>query len=360
MITKEKISSFQLSTILIGFILGDAILLIPSKSVKQNAWLPILLASIGGIIIICMYVYISKLNPQMTLVDILCSSFGKFIGKIIAFFYLLYFLSLTAIILRTVGDYMVTVNYIQTPLFFILSIITIVMIYDSKSGIEVMGRLAEITIPIMLFLILLTIILIAPRFQFKNILPFIEDGFKPILKTSFTMFTFPFGEVVVFLMIFPYLNNTKKLLKISILSVSLAGLTLLLVTMQSILTLGSNILSRSLYPTHIVSSLVPGLIMEPLISINLLISSGAQMIILFFSCSLMVAQIFKLDDHKPFVLPIGLLLVPLSCWFYDSIAEMEYISVEVLPYYAIIFQLIIPFIILIISLIKLKLKKQRI
>lgn len=358
MLSKEKISTFQLATILTAFVVGDFILLIPPKILRQNAWFPVILSTLGGILLISLYVCISKLNPNRTLVGILYSCFGKFLGTLMTILYINYFLQLSAIILRTIGDYLIIVNYPQTPLYFILILIVIVMSYDVRQGIEVMGRLGEITVPLLFTFILLSIILVIPKFEYTNIYPIMEDGIKPILRESFIAVTFPFGESVVFLMVFPFLNDKKKLLKTSIFSVLLAGIILFLVTIQAVLILGPNLLERTAYPTHTLFTLVPNLILEPIVAINLLISGGAQIVILFFGAVLGMSQLFKLDDYKPIVYPTALFLVPFSIWFYDSTPEMTHISTEVLPYYSLFFQVVIPLVLLIISLIKVKLKKS--
>ncbi|MBS4539264.1 endospore germination permease [Clostridium sp. D2Q-11] len=358
MITKEKISTFQLGTLIIGFIIGDFILLIPSKVVGQNAWMPVLISGIGGIILISLYVFISKIHPQRTLVDIIYFCFGKFFGTIFIVLYINYFLQLAAIIARTIADYMIVVNYTRTPLFFILLLILIIVSYDIRKGMEVVGRLAEISIPIVLTFIFLTTLLLIPKYKLDNIYPIMENGIKPILKESFYTLTFPFGETVVFLMIFPFLNDNKKLLKTSVLSMGIAVIILVIVTLRNILVLGHNLMVRSSYPTHTVASLVPELVIEPIVSINLLVSGGAQIVALVFATVIGITQLFKLDDYKPVVLPVGLFLVPFAMWYYDSTPQMAYTAREVLPYFAIFFQVVIPILLLLISLIKLKLKKS--
>lgn len=358
MIKTQKISNIQLGLLIIGFITGDFILLMPPKSLAQDAWIAVLFAMIGGLLLISLYVYLSHLHQYKTLVEILYFCFGKIIGNLLMILYIIYFLSLSAIILRNITDYMIVVNYTKTPLWFVLMLIIIVIYYDVRKGIEVMGRLAEIAIPPLIMFILLATLLLVPKFTYDNIFPVMNDGIKPILKDSFNTLTFPFGEPIVFMMIFPFINKKEKIFKTSFISISIAGFILLLVTIRNILVLGPNLLTRSTYPTHTVATMISGLMLEPIIAINLLISGGVMVIVLFFVSILAISQIFKLDDYKTIAMPVSLFLIPFSIWIYDSLAQMDYINSEVIPYYALFFQIIIPFFMLIISLIKIKLKKN--
>ncbi|USK31710.1 spore germination protein [Bacillus sp. F19] len=55
---------------------------------------------------------------------------------------------------------------------------------------------------------------LAVPFQWVNILPLVKPDWKTVLDTIFlTKITFPFGELAVFLMIFPFVNNQMFLLR---------------------------------------------------------------------------------------------------------------------------------------------------
>ncbi|WP_375540594.1 GerAB/ArcD/ProY family transporter [Peribacillus simplex] len=42
----------------------------------------------------------------------------------------------------------------------------------------------------------------------ENLLPVLEEGWKPVFTTAFPLtFTFPFGEMIVFTVLMPYLNR---------------------------------------------------------------------------------------------------------------------------------------------------------
>jgi spore germination protein KB len=89
-----------------------------------------------------------------------------------------------------------------------------------------------------------------------------------------------------------------------------------------------------------------------------MIGGGVKTGILIFGAALGITQIFKLDDYKPLVIPIVTFSVLLSVWVYPSRGEMARWATDVYPYYSISFELTIPLLLLIVSLIRKKINKN--
>lgn len=88
----------------------------------------------------------------------------------------------------------------------------LVVIYTVFKGIEVVARTGELlfVIMIMLAFFLFLLIAISGLIDVSNLRPAFEDSSK-VLNTVFTETLYvPFGEIIVFTMIFPYLNQAKK------------------------------------------------------------------------------------------------------------------------------------------------------
>lgn len=352
MVRNVKISSIQLSLLIMGFVFGSSAIITPAAAAYQDAWLAYIIGWAGGYVLIGIYAYISILNPSKTLIDILKDTFGKYIGSIIGILYLWYFIHLGALVFRNLGEFMVTAIYIETPIIFIITSLALVVVYIMKKGLEVIARVGELTIPIMLFFAISIFLLVIGRYEITNLLPFLEHDFMPVLKTGFSVLAFPFGETVVFLMIFPYLNKKDDVVKISYISITMIGIILLSVVLSNLMALGGDMLSRIVFPSHVTISLIPRIAVEPFVSINLLISGGFKIVICIYSTVIGITQLFNLDDYKPFVIPIVIIAVALSIWVYDNLPGMVRWTVEIYPYYAVPFQIIIPVLLLIISLIK--------
>lgn len=352
-----QISGIQLFMLIIGFTFGSTAILNPAADAYHDAWLSYLLGWVGGCISITVFCWISRLNPEKTLVEILKSQFGKVGGSIIAVFYIWYFIHLAALVIRNFGEYMTTTSYTETPIIFIIICFIAVVVYGMKKGLEVMVRPSEILVPVVIFFVLFLGVALIKKYNYANFLPFLEKGIKPILKSSFAVWTFPFGETVAFLMIFPFLNQKKKLFKISFLAIVVAGFVIFLIVVRDLLVLGTGMMmpKRLIFPPNTSAALISEkLQLQTLISANFLIGGGIKISVCLFAAVLGITQLFNLDDFKPLISPVAALAVALSIWVYPNIFEMLRWAAEVWPYYSIPFQIIFPLLLLIMSLIKYK------
>lgn len=347
-----KISPFQLAVLIIGFLFGSSAIMNPSAAAKQDAWLAYIIGWAGGLILMSIYVAIARLNPDKTLVGILKSTFGKYLGSLLAVFYIWYFIHLAALVARNYGSFMGIFVYVQTPRVFIIGVFLIVVAYGVRKGLEVIARANEILVPFVPIIVFVIFFSSYSVYEISNFFPVLENGIKPVLSSGFSVLTFPFGEAVVFLMIFPFLNKQEKLLKVSYISVFIIGLILLNITVRDLMILGPDMFSRVTFPPGVSARLIPPIDLDPLINVNLLIGGGVKMAICIFAAVFGISQLFDLEDYKLFVLPIIAIVVSLSMWLYDNVLQMLTWAEEIYPYYVAPFQIIIPVIILIISYLK--------
>ncbi|WHH61157.1 endospore germination permease [Petroclostridium sp. X23] len=354
-----KISNAQLFLLLIGFVFGNTAIVNPAAAALQDSWLAFIIAWIGGLALLGIYISISNMNPSKNLIEILIDNFGKILGNITAALYIWYFIHLAALVTRDFGEYMVTVMFPETPILFIISCICITVAYVVKNGLEVIARsneLLTLAIPLLVAAIFLALI---NQYNFNNLFPFLEKGVKPVLKVSFGVLAFPFGEIVAFLMIFPHLKNRKDLVKTSYFAIIAVGFMLLSVILRDLLVLGPDMLSRVTFPPQISTELIPNITIQPFVAINLLVSGGVKIAVATYAAVIGITQLFNLDDYKPFVLPVVAIVASLSIWVYDNIFDVFQWAAEIWAYYSVPFQILIPLLLVIISWIK-KIKTQNI
>ena len=350
MTKKVRISKYQLSLLIISFIF-HAISGLGAKA-KQDAWLALILAWAGGFILLAIYLYISILNPEKTLIEILKDIFGKYLGSFLAILYLWYFIHLASIVLSHLGDFTVNELYPQTPKLFIIISIVLPIIYILRNGLEVISRTNEIFGPITIFIIILLFFIMFPLYDLNNLKPFLAKGIKPVIRSSFSLLAFPFGEIVLFLMIFPYLNNKKVLFKTSFLSYFFIGFFLFIIIISNLMILGPDMYSRYLFPNIISTRINPLINLTPLVVLTVLVGGGVKIVICAYATITGICQLFNLQSYKLFVIPVSIIIISLSIWLYDNVIKLVYWDVEIYPYYAIPFQIIIPIMILMGSLIK--------
>lgn len=126
------------------------------------------------------------------------------------------------------------------------------MCYVLYLGIEVVGRMAEV-FGFILFVFGVTgnfFVLVSGNFHFDRLRPFLEHGWKPIVLTAFPdTLSFPFGQMIVFLMLLPYLNRFDAVKKVWLSAVITSGLILSGTASLNIGVLSSDVTERATFPT---------------------------------------------------------------------------------------------------------------
>lgn len=352
MLKDVKISSIQLSILIMGFLFGSSSILNPATAAYQDAWLAYIIGWAGGFVLLWLYASVALANPSKTLISILRENLGKVLGSLIALLYIWYFIHLAALVLRNFGEYMAVTVYYETPILFTIGCFALLAAYGVKNGLEVMARASEILVPLIFFFVTFIFFAVMVEYDLKNLFPILERGFSPVAKAGLGVLTFPFGETVVFLMVFPALNKQRSLKKVSFISLLLMGLIILNILLRDLWAMGPDMLNRVVFPPSLTTQLIPHLKIDPLIGINLLIGAGVKFSVCLYAAAIGISQLFNLKDYKPFVLPITVICIALSLWIYDNVFEMLRWAVEVWPFYSIPFQIVIPLFLLGISKVK--------
>lgn len=349
---KVRLSGIQLGMLFFGFLYGSSSLLNPAFSALQDGWLAFIIGWMLGILLIGIYVTIYLLNDSQTLIGILKSNFGKFLGTILGLLYAWYFLHLAAIVLRDFGEFSLLVILPTTPLPFIIGSFAALCIYALKKGIEVAARTGEMLIPLIPLASLVVTLGVVRIFDFSNIKPVLVNGIKPVLEAGFGVLTFPFGETIVFLMIFPLLEKKSSLRKIISLSTIIAGFLLLIIVFRDIFALSPILTQRAAFPTEIASKLFPNINIYPLVLVNLLIGGALKVVVCLYSSATAITELSGLSDYRAIIFPFSAFSVVLSIWLYDNAMQMFTFTANTYPYYIIPFQFIIPVLLLITSIIR--------
>ena len=353
-----RISNYQLFTILVCFMLGSSIIVNPAAAAKQDGWLAFLFGWSGGFVLMLLYTYIALLNPGKNLIEILRYNFGKVLGSIISIVYILYFIHLAALVLRNFGEFILTVSYPDTPMLFVISGLMLVVCYAVKKNIEIIGRISEIFNLLFVCVLLFVFFALFSMYKFENFKPFFVQGILPIIKGALGTLTFPFGETVAFLMVFPYVKKQENLKKSSLLGVAMVGFLLFTAIIRNQMVLGTAMLSRDVFPSHIAFRLIPGLDVDPLLDLNFTMGGIVKVSICLLAATRGIVDLFNLNNYKILVLPLAAFCVSLSILLYDNVNDMITWAGEIWPYYSIPFQIILPIIILTVSLIRKKEQKK--
>lgn len=353
---KEIITNKQGISIVVLFIIGSAIVLSPGGEAKQNVWLAILLAVLMTIPIIFIYARLLSIFPGKDLFDILQEVFGKILGKIISLLFVWYAFHLGALVIRNFSEFIQIVSFPETPQLIVAAFLGVVCIWIIKAGIEILGRWAGFVLPFLLITIICLILLSLTEAEFNNIRPVLYDGVTPVLKSAFSIFSFPFAEVVVFMMVFCSIKSKFSTYKVYITGLLIGGLILLSASIRNVLVLGIGTASILYFPSLSAVSLINiGNFLqriEIIVSVVFLLAGIVKIGVCLYAVSNGVAKIFNFDSYRPLVAPIGFLMMNLSGFIYRSTMEMFEWAEKIYQFYAMPFQIILPLIIFIVAEIK--------
>src|SRR5699024_8791721 len=118
-----------------------------------------------------------------------------------------------SLMLRELGDFITTQILTQTPIQVIHFLFIIIVIMGVRAGLETIARTGEFLFPVVFIFIFILFLLVLPNVNLSWIQPILADGIKPPLRGIFIATAFPFMELVVFLMILPYINQQSKIKK---------------------------------------------------------------------------------------------------------------------------------------------------
>jgi spore germination protein KB len=351
-VEKARVSSIQMFMLLIGFLYGSTVILNSALGAKNDAWLAILLGGAGGALLMGVYVAIALLNSSRTLVEILRDRFGKSVGNAVSILYIWYFIHLASLVFRNFGEFIATVTFPETPMVVVVGIFAIILVYAVNSGVEVIGRLSELLVPVLPVVVLIICLSLITTHDFTAFLPMLENGMAPVLNAAFGFIAFPFGETVAFLMLFPHLNKKGSLKKIAALSVLFMVALSLLLFFMDITVLGSDLMQQATFVPHLTALLIPGMNVEPLVDINLLIGGGVKISVCIYAAARALSQVAGIGDYRKLTTAITTFCVVLSIWVYGNVLEMFSWAEKVWSYYSIPFQMVIPLLLLFLSLRK--------
>ncbi|MFJ7508815.1 endospore germination permease [Peribacillus simplex] len=354
---KGKISSLQMAFMMYPTIVATAIIGVPSitaKYAKTDLWLsPIFSALIGYLTVYIAY-KLHQLYPKQTVIQFTEKIIGRIPGKIFGFLLLFFYIQNTGLIVRGYGEFVVGSFLVRTPISVIMASMVLLCAFIVRGGIEVLGRAAELFVPVFIFPIFILIILVGPDLEFKNIFPVLADGMMPPIKGAIVPGGW-FSEYFLIIFLLPFLTNMKKGMKSGMMSVSVVMMTLIVVNLTVLFVLGSTT-STKLYPLMSVSRYISlADFFEHVESAAMavwIVGAFVKISVFYYASALGTAQLLNLSDYRPIVWPIGILIVIFSLWSLPSSVDVSRNDINVFPLQGILMQTIIPLLLLVIAVVR--------
>jgi spore germination protein KB len=256
-------------------------------------------------------------------------------------------------VLRDFGEMLLTFAYLDTPLFIVNALLMLVIIYAVSKGIEVVARTGELFFVFIYFLAITGFFLIvfSGLIDLNNLKPILEHGIVPIARVVFTQtLYFPFGEAIVFSMIFPYITKRKSVKKIGLFAIGLSGINLAITMAINIGVLGVDLTSRSQFPLlSTIQSIQVAEFLERLdvfFMISLVICIFFKVSIYFYASVASTAVIFKIKEPSKLTYPMGMVVLFMSVTIASNYAEhlkegLEFVTRYLHPFFLIAIPLLL-------------------
>jgi len=363
----REINLNQLTTLVILFLIGGSAMKSTARFAGQNVWIVYLGASLIGALLFTMYYRIAKIHQFKGLPEVLTETFGTAFGKVLLLVYALFFLFR----MITVGNYMSEMA--QETLMFganhrlVIAMLLSTIVIGCLYGLNIIGRTSEI----FLFIIIVCLIpfllsfVTTDAFKFSNLVPVLAEGFPGITNDIVRSSFFPFGELVVFLMLFPYISKKQignnKVLKRGYIGIGIAVLIMIAIDMTIIGLIGSTLTRNFQYPFYNAMQLA-GLkgFLERLDPLAVIIMVSTEFFKLSIYLYITVIALEALHKKFKYMWVLGILTVftfiaaPLIQHI-DRKFLLETIPFKILP----IFELFIPLLIWIASELRFRKQKQK-
>lgn len=364
MLERGKISAFQMGILIYPTILATAILLVPgitAKYAQQDMWISPIWASLMGYLTVYIACRLHKLYPKKTIIQYSQQILGFLPGKIIGLIFLFFYLYGCGIIVRQYGEFVVGVFLKQTPLILVMGSLMLACACAVRAGVEILGRTAEMIVPILILFIILVLILLLPDVEVKHILPIMDKGILPSLRGAIIPQTW-FNELFLITFLLPFLMDQEKAFKWGMISVHAVMLTMVATNLVVLMIFG-RITDRLLYPVmDAVRYISIADFLEHLEVIIMAIWVAGvfvKLCLIYYALALGTAQWLNLSDYRPIVFPLGILAVTFGIWSASNLAELTYYLGTSGVFYRISIHFCIPLFLLLAAYIQKELRKKK-
>jgi spore germination protein KB len=359
MLEKGKVSTIEFFILIIVFIIGGAILTLPAplaSIAKQDAWIAFTITTLTGFVFVFIMNQLISLYPSVTYVEFNEKILGKWLGKIASLVFLSYVFYLSTALLREIGNFFTTQILTETPIEFILIMFVLTCLYGVRLGLEVICRSVTIFFPWIILLFLMLFLLLFPEIKLEKIEPILGEGLIRIIRGSYNSLSLPYTQLIIFLMITPFVTEKNKVKKVLYSSTIIGGMTLTLLVFFCILVLGFDFTSRQSYPSYILGKKISiGDFLERIeviVAVIWIFTIYFKVTFCYYVLSLGLAQVLGLKSYKILLFPLAFFLITFSLFLHPNVVHFKAFLGTAWTPYSLLVCFILPLILLGIGKIK--------
>jgi len=307
----KKISSFQMMVLIVNTIIGVGSISLPSdlsKSLGTGGWFLLLTGGFLTCIVVVITSKLMKMYPEKTIVEISRELVGTTLTNILMMIFILYLLDISTYIIRIFAEVIKMFLLLNTPTEVIIITMLFTTAYIARSGIEPIARLTLMAIPFMTIPFFIIGLVLLQDLDFTNLLPLFRFGLKDLVMSIPSSF-FSFGGFEFILIYIAFVKSPRESTKYSVLAIVIVTIVYIILFVVSIARFGEIGLADQAWPILALSKSVefPGAFVENVDGIVMatwVLITFTTLAPALFANALIISRIFKLRDHKLFVLPL--------------------------------------------------------
>ena len=247
-----KLRCFQ-AALLVFFIIHGGIfgtgLNLLIKVAEEDAWIAAIIGTILGFIPFYIFTSLSTLYPDKNIFEILETTCGKTLGKLITTILTLFAISFVLLCFWNLTNLISSQYLYKTPQLFVYIIFAIPIIYILSKGIRVFLRSIIIIFFITVSLYLVVLISLVPQSHFINLYPILKDGISPVIHASFGLIAYCISPLF-FLGAIPlhYYEDQKNYKKYMVISYIITSISIIIIPFLIVSIFGIELASLYQYP----------------------------------------------------------------------------------------------------------------
>lgn len=353
---QQQISVVQLGMLMFPTVMITAVLLVPavtSREAGRDMWLSPIWASLSGIAAAYLAWKLHTYFKQKTIIEYSTDIVGVVPGKLIGFIYIFFYLHVNSLVLIQYSHFVVGYFLNETPVSVIIICMVIVSAFCVRGGVEVMARSSQLITPFIIIFIMFIFLFLMPDLEYKNLLPIMGQGISPSIKGAFVPMGW-FSHFFAISFFLPYISSKSKVLKGNTLTVIIVALSLTTTNLFALMLFDMSVSSYT-YPVWSATryiSLGGFEHVEALVMSIWVAGVFIKVSVFYYILAMSTAQWFQLKNYKPLVFPLGFILIAFSLLSFPTLDELSTFLSKIIPYYQSIVGIGIPFIMLMIVLLK--------
>lgn len=324
----NKISLRQALLLFLMFLGSPTITLVPrltNESAKQAAWLtPIISMIFFGLFLFVLQGFYKK-HKEKSLIDIFETIIGKVLTKIVCIIYFLWITLTCSITLRYFAERLVSTIFPNSNILVYIIIISILISYVLRGGIEVVARMNEIFLGLILIIYLTTNVLIMPQLKIENYFPITYKDIMPVLGGGIII-TSLWGFIIVVFMFSDKITNMENIKKMGLKVMLFLGFLTLMSILIPLGLFGTSFLSNISLPYFM--SVREISIMDFIERIEAsvvslwILTDFVFLTVLVYSALYVFKKVFSLSKIKPYINIYMVITILLSLLMSKQIFEL--------------------------------------